>query len=179
MDREKTFENFDVTEMHGIRPAVLMDIKTLDWIDKKTNIIFIGPTGTGKTHIANAIGNLAIEEGYKVQFYHFDIFLEKITSTNKSMATINYMKECELVIIDEIGYLPITMEETKAFFKILNELNKKVSLILTTHLELSKWNDIFQNENLTSAILDRLTYECQVLKTKGVSYRVKHQKPIF
>lgn len=137
LDREKTFENYDLKEGHGIKEDRIFAIKDFDWVQQKSNIILKGPTGTGKTHIANAIGNLAIIEGYKVQFFQFDLFLQRIVNADRNATKIEYMKECDIIIIDEVGYLPIEEEEAKAFFKIVNELNASVSIVITTNLDLS------------------------------------------
>jgi len=179
----KDFEHFDTDFQKGISDKELEQLSKLEWIDALYNVILIGPPGTGKTHIALAIGNKAVREGgCKVAFHTMDNLVHVLKTqeiSRKSKARINYLNKCDLIIIDELGYLPVSQIEANLFFSFISQLYEKTSVVITSNKGFSGWADIFGDSILVTALLDRLTHRCQVIQMSGNGYRVANRKQIF
>lgn len=178
----KTFGEFDTEFQSGISKEQLNTLSNLNWIDNIYNLILLGPPGTGKTHVALAIGNRALEMGYKVFFCSMDtlIHILKTHEISRASATkLNYIKKCHLLIIDELGYLPIDKIETNMFFQLISYLYEHTSVIITSNKGFDGWADLLGDTVLATALLDRLTYKCQVISLSGDSYRLAHRQNIF
>ena len=156
--------------------ANLLDCR---WIDTKDNLLFFGPPGIGKTHLAIAFGRTAVEKGYKVCF-------ERITNLIKLLKTAEVQKTSEyrirrimksdLVIIDEIGYTPIEKREANLFFGMISELYEKVPLIVTSNKSFESWAEMMGDTVMTTALLDRLLHHARVFTLDGESYRIKKSR---
>ena len=178
----KTFDEFDTDFQKGISDKELEQLAKLEWIDSLYNVILIGPPGTGKTHIALAIGNKAVREGCRVAFQTMDTLVHTLKTQEisvKSKARLNYLNKCDLIIIDELGYLPVSQVEANLFFSFISGLYEKTSVVVTSNKGFSGWADIFGDTILVTALLDRLTHRCQVIQMSGNGYRVAHRKQIF
>jgi DNA replication protein DnaC len=178
----KTFESFDTNFQKGITDWQLRQLAALNWIDGIFNVIFIGPPGTGKTHLALAIGNKALESGCKVFFASMDTLVHILKTqeiSRNSMARLKWIKECDLLIIDELGYLPVSKIEANLFFQLISNLYENTSVVITSNKGFDGWADIIGDSILTTALLDRLTHRCQVLSFTGEGWRVAHREAIF
>jgi DNA replication protein DnaC len=150
-----------------------------DFIKEKKNVVFMGGSGTGKTHLAIGIGVNLIRQGYKVRFWNLvDLVneLEREKEQNKTGSLQRKMKSYSLVILDELGYLPFTVEGAQLLFHMMSSWYENLPVIITTNLEFKEWDSMFHNQKMTIALLDRLTHHCEIVETGMESYRLKNRK---
>jgi DNA replication protein DnaC len=150
-----------------------------DFIKEKKNVVFMGGSGTGKTHLAISIGVNLIRQGYKVRFWNLvDLVneLEREKEQNKTGVLQRRMKSFSLVILDELGYLPFTVEGAQLLFHMMSSWYENLPVIITTNLEFKEWDSMFHNQKMTIALLDRLTHHCEIVETGMESYRLKNRK---
>jgi DNA replication protein DnaC len=141
------------------------------------NLILYGPVGTGKSHMATAIGVAACSRGKKVKFYRTAALVNLLSEAKVKGELQRFMKQLrktDLLICDEWGYIPFEKDGSQLLFQVISECYEKRSVIITTNLEFSKWNGIFYDEKLTSAIIDRLVHHSHLLIFQGQSYRLTH-----
>ncbi|OPJ63384.1 IS21-like element helper ATPase IstB [Clostridium oryzae] len=178
----KKIENFDFNFQKSITKKQVNRLLEMDWIDRMHNLIFLGPPGVGKTHLAISIGYKAVEDGYKVSFVSMDKlmhFLKTKEISRISKGKVNKILSSNLVIIDELGYLPITREEANLFFQLITALHEQASLIITSNKGFEEWAELMGDAALTTAILDRIAYRCELFNTSGKSFRLEHRESIF
>ena len=178
----KGFKEFDTDFQKGISREQLLTLESLEWIEQVFNLVMIGPPGTGKTHLALAVGNKAVEMGYKVFFASMDTMMHILKTreiSRKSASRVRWISKCELVIIDEVGYLPISKTEANLFFSLVSQLYETASVVITSNKGFSGWAELLGDSVLATALLDRLTHKCQVLNFEGEGWRLAHRKQIF
>lgn len=166
----KTIEEYDFSFHPQLDKKAVLELFDLTFLSKQENVIFLGPPGVGKTHLAIALAIKACSHGFKVYFTTMNTLIAKLKENQgKSKAYLN----SSLVIVDEVGYLPVNSQEAYLFFQFISYRYEKSSTILTSNKSFIDWQELFGDSVIASAVLDRLLHHCKVINIKGHSYRLK------
>ena len=174
-----TLEEFDFSFQKSINMNQIKELGTLKFMEKKENIILIGPNGVGKSHISSAIGLKACEEGKRVLFTTATVLvddLERAYKENKLKEKFKRLSKIDLLLIDEFSHFQMSKEKESIFFQLIRQRYEKSSLIITTNTPLGSWEDIFTSKLAATAVLDRLVHHSHIISITGDSYRVKGKK---
>jgi len=173
---ERTIQDFDFDYQPSINKREIQDLATLRFIEQKQNILFIGSPGVGKTHLATAIGMEAAQKRYITYFISCHDLIAQLCLAyreNRLESRLRHYSKYKLLIIDEIGYLPIDKLGANLFFQLIARRYEKNSTIITTNQPFSKWAEVFDDSVIAAAILDRLLHHSTIINITGKSYRTK------
>jgi DNA replication protein DnaC len=172
----KTLEAFDFSFQPSLPAIRIKELAELGFIDRAYNILFVGPAGTGKSHLSIALGLKACAQRKRVFFTSAMGLLDQLVAAVVSHTlgkTLEILGRLDLLIIDELGYMPIDTQRGNLFFQLVSRRYEKGSIILTTNKPFDRWGEMFGDDVIASAILDRLLHHCHIIPTGGPSYRIK------
>jgi DNA replication protein DnaC len=175
----KTIESFDFGAQTSINQPLVRQLLTGEYIDRKENVLLVGNPGTGKTHLATALGYIACAQGRKVRFTTTSALVVQLLEAREDRTLrrlLKQMERTELLILDELGYVPFTKAGAELLFDVISRAYERTSVIITTNLPFENWTEVLGSERLTGAMLDRLTHRVHILEANGESYRLKDAK---
>lgn len=172
----KTIESFDFAQQPGINEALIRELRVGEFIDRNENVLLIGNSGTGKTHLAISLGLAACHEGRSVRFFGVTSLVTQLLEAReerKLERMLRLLGRQDLLILDELGYVPFTKAGAELLFEVVSRAYERQSLIITTNLPFEQWPEICGSERLTGAMLDRLTHRVHIVEANGESYRLR------
>ena len=176
---KKGFAEFDFDFQPSIDKQQLDELCTMRFLESAENVVFLGPPGVGKTHLATALGMEAAKHRFSTYYINCHTLIEQLKKAhyeNRLPDRLKVLAKYKLLIIDEIGYLPMDIQGANLFFQLITRRYEKVSTIFTSNKTFSQWNEVFADVTIASAILDRVLHHCTVINIKGESYRLKERK---
>ncbi len=175
-------ELYDHSYQNGLGKKQLNQLRELIWLEQNFNIILMGPSGTGKTYIAAGLCFDAVHKGYLAYFKTMEGLIKVLKMKDMTRSAANEysrIKKAHLLVIDDIMMFPVSKDDAVALFNLINELHLQTSLIITTNKAPKEWAEVLQDTVLTTALLDRILYKCEIIKLEGNSYRMQNRKTIF
>lgn len=172
----KTLEDFQFDAQPSINKLLLLELMRGEYIDRREAILLIGNPGTGKTHLATALGVEACQQGRKVRFFRVTELITALMEAREErqlMRMKSQLAKLDLLILDELGYVPASKVGAELLFDVISQAYERTSVIVTTNLPFEQWTEVLGSERLTGATLDRLTHRCHILEASGESYRLK------
>lgn len=172
----KTLEEFDFGFQPSIREKEIIALSSLDFMEKKENVIFLGPPGVGKTHLSVALGIKACMAKYRVVFITAQKLLEELMLSLKDGSLTDKLlgySRLNLLIIDELGYMPVSKEQANLLFRLVSMRYEKSSIIITSNYNFNEWGEVFSDQVVAAAIIDRLVHHARIFYINGTSYRLK------
>lgn len=172
----KTLDNFDFKEVPSLNKAKILKLLQCDYIKNKENIVMVGNSGVGKTHVATALGYEACRKGLKVKFYTVAGLINELITAQQEYRLAKFEKQWaipHLIILDEFGYIPFSKTGAELLFQFCSNRYERGSLIITTNLSFPRWTEVLGDEQMTAALLDRITHNAHILNITDDSYRFK------
>jgi len=173
---EKDFDTFDFTAIPALNKPKILELARGEWIDEHANCCFVGSVGTGKTHLATALGLAACRLGKRVRFFTAANLVTRLEEAQKLYQLDRFLVQLDktdLLICDELGYLSFSRGGAELLFQVFADRYERASLLITSNLAFSEWGQVFQGERMTAALLDRLTHRCHIFEMNAESYRFR------
>ena len=175
----KSLDTFDFKAIPSLNKMLVLELARCEYITKRQNLLAMGNSGTGKTHLALALGLAACQKGFKVRFTTAAALVNEMIEARDEKRLLKLQKQMakmNLLIIDELGFVPFSKTGAELLFELISQRYERGSVLITTNLPFDEWPDVFGSERLTGALLDRLTHHVNILELNGESYRLKESK---
>jgi DNA replication protein DnaC len=175
----KTLDTFDFAAQPSINQALVRELMTGKYVSRRENVLLIGNSGTGKTHLLTAFAFAACQQGHKVRFVTATGLVTQFLERREDRQLERFLKQLErmhLLAIDELGYVPFSKSGAELLFEVISRAYERTSLIVTSNLPFEQWTEVMGSERLTGALLDRLTHRVHILEANGDSYRLREAK---
>ena len=172
----KTVDSFDFSAQPSVNEQMYRELLQGEYMDKRENVLFVGNSGTGKTHLATALGFAACAQGRRVRFYGVTGLVTELLESRENRRLERLMGQLcrnHLLILDELGYVPFSKAGAELLFDVVSRAYERQSLVVTTNLPFENWVEVMGTERLTGALLDRLTHRVHILEANGESYRLR------
>jgi DNA replication protein DnaC len=175
----KSLETYDFLSIPSLNKKLVVELTRCEWIGKRENVLALGNSGTGKTHIGLALGLAACQQGLRVRFTTAASLVHELVEARDEKRLLRYQKllaRQELLIVDELGFVPLSKTGAEMLFEVFSQRYERTSTLVTSNLPFAEWTDVFGSERLTGALLDRLTHHVHILEMNGDSFRLKNSK---
>ncbi len=175
----KSLDSFNFPAMASLNKSLVLELSRCDYITRKENVLALGNSGTGKTHIALGLGLAACQKGHSVRFVTAATLVRELIEAKDDKGLLRYQKHLagyELLIVDELGFVPLSKSGAELLFELLSQRYERSSTFITSNLPFNEWTEILGSERLTGALLDRLTHHVHILEMNGSSYRLQDSK---
>ncbi len=172
----KDFDTFDFTAVPSLSKPKVLELARGEWIEQRGNTCLLGSPGTGKTHLAIALGLSACRQGRRVRFVTAASLVTRLEEAQKQYQlerVLSQLDKTELLIVDELGYLSFSRAGAELLFQVFTDRYERRSLLVTSNLAFSEWGQVFQGERMTAALLDRFTHRCQIFEMNSESFRFR------
>jgi DNA replication protein DnaC len=176
---EKTLAEFDFAARPSVNKPLVLDLARGDYLGRRENVLLVGPSGTGKTHLATGLAMAACAQGKRVRFWRVTELITTLREADQERHLLRLRQQLaklDLLVLDEFGYVPASKAGAELLFDVIGTAYERTSVILTTNLPFEHWTEVLGNERLTGAALDRLTHRCHIVETTGESYRLRDAK---
>jgi DNA replication protein DnaC len=175
----KSLDSFEFLAIPSLNKALVLELARCEFLSRKENLLLLGNSGTGKTHIALALGLSACQRGHRVRFTTAAALVSELIEARDDKHLLRFQKllaSYELLIVDELGYVPLSKSGAELLFETFSQRYERASTLVTSNLPFEEWTEVFGSERLTGALLDRITHHVHILEMNGDSYRLKQSR---
>jgi len=175
----KTMDSFDFFAIPSLNKTMVLELARCEFLTRRENVLLLGNSGTGKTHIALALGLAACQRGHRVRFTTAAALVSELIEARDERKLLRFQKQIaayELLVVDELGFVPLSKTGAELLFEMLSQRYERGSTMVTSNLPFAEWTEVLGSERLTGALLDRLTHHVHILEMNGDSYRLKQSR---